>query len=72
MPEQKKAVDAERVCDAEHVGRHPVERVRVQLCRTVALAVTTVVERDDSVALGQDLDVIGEVFLGASEPVDEH
>ena len=71
VPEQPKGVDVNGVCDAQHVGGHPVERVGGRVVRLVARAVAAVVEGDHSVSRRQRVDVVREVLLRPAEPVDE-
>jgi hypothetical protein len=71
VAEQPEGIDAEAIGDREHVGSHPVERVRGRVVRLVARAVTAVVEGDRSVSRRQGVDVVGEVLFGPAEPVDE-
>ena len=72
VAEQPEAVEPGRVGDRERVGDEPVERVRVADRSGLSLAPWPRWSKiDDRVIAGQHGDVVGEVFLGAAEPVHE-
>ena len=71
VAEEAEPVEADRVGDLEDVGREPVERVRAALGRLVARTVAAVIEDDDGVVAREHGNVVGEVLLGAAEPVHQ-
>ncbi len=71
MTEQAQPAEVVRVGDGQGVGSQPVEAVGGRVVGGVALPVPTMVEHHDPVIDGEGAGVIGEVFLGAAEPVDE-
>ena len=71
VAEQHEAVPAEVVDEGQHVGLEQVEAVVLRARGMVAGPVTPEVGGDDvPAALGQPVEEVREVLLGAREPVD--
>lgn len=71
VAEQAEPVEPDPLRHRHHVGDEAIERIGRRITRRIALTVAAVVGRHHRVSLGQHLDVIGEVLLGAAEPVHE-
>ena len=70
-PSRRKFSRPGRVGDRERVGDEPLQRVRGRVGRVVARAVPTMIEGHDRVIARQRRNVIGEVLLGAAQPVQQ-
>ena len=71
MAQEAQVAQAGRFGDCQGVGGQSVEGVRGGIVGRIALAVAPMVERHHPVVTRQRVDVVVEVFLRATEAVDE-